>query len=593
LDIFNASNALTRIRGTAPAGFSGFVLQNDISNTVEMGINGSTHPILPNALVINQTSNNPIRILTNNTDRIRITGSGNVGIGTTAPQGRLHVANADYNLSPLHMSGSSNTAGTAIRFTHPDPGARTYNIVGSTGSLANMGAGYFGIYDDNSLAYRFTISPAGNTGIGVNAGLSKLHVEDAIPAANQYVIRAINTFTGSADGVAVYGQSTNSTPNYGIGVVGRGNYIGVEALAGTGALAAFRAQGFGADAGHFLGNVQISTGYLELSPIAAPGIVTHRLYNVGGNLFWNGTNITSGGSGWSLTGNAGTNPATNFIGTTDAQPLRFATGVGGVERMRIAANGNVGIGTATPQNSLDVQGSVAMGTYAGINTAFGNSLIVSGSVGIGTSSVNGLAQLRVNSDDTNGARVIFNSSNVTFGNVGLELRSAANSSTTQYIDFANNSTGNNTPDYNFRIDNFNDILNIRKADFSPAISLLQNGNVGIGTGLPEAKLHVAGAAANNLQAIFTQGVTDGGFKLTASNGVAGGVGTKQAEFGMLYSGSGYGSSLNFYRGSGATDGALAINTNGAERMRIDAAGNVGIGTASPSAFAQLHVFAPT
>lgn len=62
---------------------------------------------------------------------------------------------------------------------------------------------------------------------------------------------------------------------------------------------------------------------------------------------------------------------------------------------------------------------------------------------------------------------------------------------------------------------------------------------------------------------------------------------------MLYSGSGYGSSLNFYRGSGATDGSLAINTNGAERVRIDAAGNVGIGTASPSAFAQLHVFAPT
>jgi hypothetical protein len=28
-------------------------------------------------------------------------------------------------------------------------------------------------------------------------------------------------------------------------------------------------------------------------------------------------------SGWSLTGNAGTNPATNFIGTTDAQPLDF------------------------------------------------------------------------------------------------------------------------------------------------------------------------------------------------------------------------------------------------------------------------------
>jgi hypothetical protein len=33
------------------------------------------------------------------------------------------------------------------------------------------------------------------------------------------------------------------------------------------------------------------------------------------------TAAVSGGSGWSLTGNAGTNPANNFIGTTDAQPL--------------------------------------------------------------------------------------------------------------------------------------------------------------------------------------------------------------------------------------------------------------------------------
>ncbi len=60
---------------------------------------------------------------------------------------------------------------------------------------------------------------------------------------------------------------------------------------------------------------------------------------------------------WSLTGNAGTNPATNFVGTTDAQPLRFATGVGGVERMRIDATGNVGIATTTPTYPLEVGGS--------------------------------------------------------------------------------------------------------------------------------------------------------------------------------------------------------------------------------------------
>jgi hypothetical protein len=53
-----------------------------------------------------------------------------------------------------------------------------------------------------------------------------------------------------------------------------------------------------------------------------------------------------------LTGNAGTNPATNFLGTTDAQPLVIRTN--NTEWMRVTANGNVGIGTTGPVAKLDV-----------------------------------------------------------------------------------------------------------------------------------------------------------------------------------------------------------------------------------------------
>ena len=51
----------------------------------------------------------------------------------------------------------------------------------------------------------------------------------------------------------------------------------------------------------------------------------------------------TGSSGWSTTGNNGTNPTTNFVGTTDANDLVFKTN--GIERMRI--NDAIGASTGT------------------------------------------------------------------------------------------------------------------------------------------------------------------------------------------------------------------------------------------------------
>lgn len=63
-----------------------------------------------------------------------------------------------------------------------------------------------------------------------------------------------------------------------------------------------------------------------------------------------------------------------------------AVATGGIEALRANASQNVGIGTTTPQNKLDIFGSVAIGTsYAGVTAAPSNGMIVLGSVGIGTS----------------------------------------------------------------------------------------------------------------------------------------------------------------------------------------------------------------
>jgi hypothetical protein len=56
---------------------------------------------------------------------------------------------------------------------------------------------------------------------------------------------------------------------------------------------------------------------------------------------------SGGGDAWSLTGNAGTNPNTNFVGTTDGEPLIIQPD-----------NSDVGIGTTTP-NGFEINKQLA------------------------------------------------------------------------------------------------------------------------------------------------------------------------------------------------------------------------------------------
>ncbi len=68
--------------------------------------------------------------------------------------------------------------------------------------------------------------------------------------------------------------------------------------------------------------------------------------------------FAAAGTAWSLTGNAGANPATNFLGTTDNQDLAFRTN--NTERMRLDAAGRLGLGTAPATSApLTVRGAGA------------------------------------------------------------------------------------------------------------------------------------------------------------------------------------------------------------------------------------------
>jgi hypothetical protein len=246
--------------------------------------------------------------------------------------------------------------------------------------------------------------------------------------------------------------------------------------------------------------------------------------------------------------------------------------VGGVERMRIDATGNLGIGTTTPTGKLSIttSGSAAQviraDNYSSTSSNDGTFIVAGRGRGTEAAPQNPLSGDRLGAFMGAG----WTTGTTLVNSAGIEVAAEEN--------FSSSAAGSSLRLFTTPLG-----ATVRQE----RMRIDAAGNVGIRTNTPEALLHVGGAIASNLQAFFTQGVTDGGFKLAASNGVAGGVGTKQAEFGMYYNGGagpiGYGSSLSFIRGISSPDGTIGFNTNGVERMRINDAGNLGIGTTTPNA----------
>jgi hypothetical protein len=153
----------------------------------------------------------------------------------------------------------------------------------------------------------------------------------------------------------------------------------------------------------------------------------------------------SGTAGWGLTGNAGTNPATQFIGTTDAQPLAFKTN--NTERMNISNIGNVGIGVAPNANSRLVISKGVSGVTPGSNISTVIEDNVAHYVGI----------FSPNATETG---ILFGTPSGSGNNTGLI------STATSDIKLTTNA--------------------------STKMIVLNNGNVGIGTVSPDAKLDVNG-----------------------------------------------------------------------------------------------------
>ena len=86
---------------------------------------------------------------------------------------------------------------------------------------------------------------------------------------------------------------------------------------------------------------------------SSPNAVTPGYYYWSGSAWTRLATVGSTGTDWTTTGNSGTNPSTNFIGTTDNTDLSIHTY--NTEKMRISKSGRVGINESTPTTTLHVR----------------------------------------------------------------------------------------------------------------------------------------------------------------------------------------------------------------------------------------------
>jgi hypothetical protein len=234
-------------------------------------------------------------------ERVRITSSGNLGVGTTTPSQKLDVKGTIVSSATAYPNYAYNSAN---RMAFGESNVPANEI----GSVVQFGSGS----STRNLLFAFTKTNVNTSYLGNDGTQMMLGSEAAVPITFRtgLVYTSANVMTSGTEVMRL-----TSAGQLGIGTTSPATALHVV---GTNPLTLFGVQ-TGAVTDSIL---TITSGTVRKLPFSA---------------------LTSGAS-WSLTGNTGTNYATSFLGTTDNTSLRFRTN--NTHRLIVDSLGNVGIGAA-------------------------------------------------------------------------------------------------------------------------------------------------------------------------------------------------------------------------------------------------------